>query len=38
MQELIFEVTKEADGGFVAACLTESTSHRLRLGTSYAPT
>jgi predicted RNase H-like HicB family nuclease len=24
MEELIFEVTQEADGGFVAACLTES--------------
>jgi predicted RNase H-like HicB family nuclease len=24
MQELIFEVMQEADGGFVAECLTES--------------
>ena len=24
MSELIFEVTQEADGGFVAECLTES--------------
>ena len=24
MKELIFEVTQEADGGFVAECLTES--------------
>lgn len=24
MRELIFEVTQEADGGFVAECLTES--------------
>ncbi|MCP4592522.1 MAG: 2-phospho-L-lactate guanylyltransferase, partial [bacterium] len=24
MDELIFEVTQEADGGFVAECLTES--------------
>jgi predicted RNase H-like HicB family nuclease len=24
MSEIIFEVTQEADGGFVAECLTES--------------
>ena len=24
MNELIFEITQEADGGFVAECLTES--------------
>jgi len=24
MSELVFEVTQEADGGFVAECLTES--------------
>ena len=24
MNELIFEITQEADGGFCAACLTES--------------
>jgi len=24
MKELIFEITQEADGGFVAECLTES--------------
>ena len=24
MNELVFEVTQEADGGFVAECLTES--------------
>ena len=24
MQELIFEVTQDADGGFVAECLTET--------------
>ena len=24
MEEIIFEITQEADGGFVAECLTES--------------
>ncbi len=24
MKEIIFEITQEADGGFVAECLTES--------------
>ena len=26
MKEIVFEVTQEADGGFVAECLTESIS------------